>query len=74
MKSMYLGMISAALASLSGCASVKPYIVCELGTGKAVVQQGIAGIGVGQELKDADSLCANLKSSPTANLSSTSKP
>lgn len=49
-----------ALSSLSGCASIKPYIVCELGSGKALVQQGIMGIGVGQELKDADSLCSSL--------------
>lgn len=51
------------VGSLAGCASIKPYIVCELGTGKALVQQGIMGIGVGQELKDADSLCSPLKSS-----------
>jgi len=51
-----------ALGSLTGCASIKPYIVCELGSGKALVQQGIMGIGVGQELKDADSLCSPLKS------------
>lgn len=55
-------VICAFLASLTGCASVKPYIICELGTGKAQVMQGISGIGVGQDLKDADQLCAKLKS------------
>ena len=54
-----------ALGSLTGCASIKPYIVCELGSGKALVQQGIMGIGVGQELKDADSLCSPLRSTST---------
>lgn len=54
-------ILFAACFALCGCASIKPYIVCELGSGKAVVQQGIFGIGVGQELKDADTLCANFK-------------
>jgi len=45
------------LASLTGCASVKPYILCELATSKAVVQQGISGVGFTQDLKDADLLC-----------------
>lgn len=42
---------------LSGCASVKPYLVCRLSDHTAEVQQGIGGIGVGQKLTDADVLC-----------------
>lgn len=51
----------AGIVLTAGCASIKPYLVCEFGSGKAIVQQGVMGIGVGQELKDADSLCASLK-------------
>lgn len=49
------------LTSLSGCASVKPYVVCKVADGKAQVQQGVMGIGVGQELPDADPLCAGVR-------------
>jgi uncharacterized protein YceK len=54
-------LVLVAVASLSGCASIKPYIVCELGTAKAQVMQGVAGIRIGQDLKDADELCSRLK-------------
>lgn len=48
-----------AAAMLSGCASVRPTIKCTL-EGKAEVYQGLMGIGVGQELAEADSLCASV--------------
>lgn len=51
--------ICAAPAALTGCASVKPHVLCGL-DGKAQVMQGVSGIGVGQALADADSLCSPL--------------
>lgn len=52
----------ALLFLLNGCASVKPFGLCRVADGKFVVMQGISGIGVPQDLPDADPMCAALKS------------
>lgn len=49
----------AALLALAGCASIKPHVMCAL-DGKAQVVQTVQGIGVGQELPDANPLCKSL--------------
>ena len=46
---------------LTGCASVPPYLTCKVSDGKAIVNQGYMGLGIGQEIPDADSKCAALK-------------
>ena len=49
------------LLSLSACASVKPFLTCRVADSKAVVNQGYMGLGIGQEISDADTLCASLR-------------
>lgn len=56
---MKLFLIASILA-LAGCASIKPHVMCAL-DGNAQVVQTVQGIGVGQELPDANPLCAPLK-------------
>lgn len=60
MKLFATGLLALFLVPLSGCASIKPTIKCDLTTCKAEVYQGIMGIGATQFLPDADSLCTNL--------------
>ena len=54
MKTIAVVVLAVALA---GCASVKPTLKCSMPERKAEVHQGVFGIGVGQELPAADSLC-----------------
>lgn len=49
------------VAALTGCASVKPFLTCRTADARAVVNQGYMGLGIGQEIPDADALCAGLK-------------
>jgi uncharacterized lipoprotein YehR (DUF1307 family) len=47
--------------SLNGCASVPPYLTCRVSNNKAIVNQGYAGLGIGQDIPDADIMCAALR-------------
>jgi len=53
----WAALVAVMLFQVVGCASVKPYVVCKVADGHAQVQQGIMGVGVGQDLPDADQLC-----------------
>jgi hypothetical protein len=55
------------LVALAGCVAqpiTKPFVVCRVSDGRALIEQGIAnpssgaGAGLAQELPDADKLCA----------------
>jgi len=57
-------LLTLLVLALSGCASVPPYLTCRVSNNKAIVNQGYAGLGIGQEIPDGDILCTALRTQP----------